>query len=249
MGSPPDDPRSQRERMLAGDLYDAVDAELAAERAHAANLAHLFNTGDPLDQARLQALLCELLGSFGEGAQVVTPLHCDYGYQVHIGAGTFVNAGAVFLDVATITLADHVQVGPNVQFLTPTHPVEPSLRRTGREAAQPIAVASNVWLGGGAILLPGVSIGENTVVGAGAVVTKSLPANVVAVGNPARVIRTLYMRSLVPEPQDSSGFIAIRSDGAARRDGACGGRAKAHSTAAAISTPPAPQNEMPSPTP
>ena len=110
---------------------------------------------------------------------------------MHIGVGSFVNCGAVFLDVATITLGDHVQVGPNVQFLTPTHPLEPRARRTRRRGGKPITVADNVWLGGGAILLPGVSIGENTVVGAGSVVTRSLPADVVAVGNPARVVRTL----------------------------------------------------------
>jgi maltose O-acetyltransferase len=194
MRSEPDDlpdERTQRQRMHAGDLYSAVDPELAAERGRAAALVHEFNGSDPSDPAHQQALLHDLLGSLGEGAQVLAPLHCDYGYQVHIGAGSFINCGAVFLDVATITLAENVQVGPNVQFLTPTHPLEPGLRRTGLEAARPISVASNVWLGGGAILLPGVSIGENTVVGAGSVVTKSLPANVVAVGNPARVIRTL----------------------------------------------------------
>ncbi len=185
------DLRSQRDRMLAGDLYDAVDPELAGERQRAAILLRRFNTADPANLEGARAVLRELLGTFAEGAQVVAPLHCDYGYQVHIGAGSFVNCGAVFLDVAAITLGEHVQVGPNVQFLTPTHPLEPRLRATGAEAAKPITVADNVWLGGGAILLPGVSIGENTVVGAGSVVTKDLPANVVAVGNPARVIRTL----------------------------------------------------------
>jgi maltose O-acetyltransferase len=194
MGAQPADPqdeRTQRERMHAGDLYDAVDPELSAERLRAAGLLQRFNQSDPSDPAHRLELLRELLGSLGDGVQIVPPLHCDYGYQVHIGAASFVNCGAVFLDVATITLGEHVQVGPNVQFLTPTHPLEPSQRRTGLEAGEPITVANNVWLGGGAIILPGISIGENTVVGAGAVVTKSLPASVVAVGNPARVIRTL----------------------------------------------------------
>jgi maltose O-acetyltransferase len=116
---------------------------------------------------------------------------CDYGYQTHVGARTFINFGVVLLDVARITIGDDVQVGPNVQFLTPTHPVEAAPRRAKLEAARPIAVGDNVWLGGGVILCPGVSIGENTVVGAGAVVTRDLPANVVAVGNPARVVRPL----------------------------------------------------------
>ncbi len=186
-----EDARSQRDRMLAGDLYDAVDPELAAERLHAATLLRAFNTSHPADRPRRSQLLRELLGSFGEGAQILAPFHCDYGYQVHIGARSFVNCGAVFLDVATITLGEDVQVGPNVQFLTPTHPLEPDERRTGAEASRPITLANTVWLGGGVIILPGVSVGENTVVGAGAVVTTSLPANVLAVGNPARVIRTL----------------------------------------------------------
>ena len=186
-----EDARSQRERMLAGDLYDAVDPELTAERTRAATMVRAFNTSDPSDPESRAALLRELLGSIGAGAQIVAPFHCDYGYQIHIGARSFVNCGTVFLDVATITLGSDVQVGPNVQFLTPTHPIDPDARRTGRESSEPIAIADTVWLGGGAIILPGVSIGENTVVGAGSVVTRSLPANVLAVGNPARIIRTL----------------------------------------------------------
>jgi len=185
------DGRSQRERMLAGELYIADDPELAADSRHAAKLTALFNTSDPSDpQARL-AVLRELVGSLGEGAEIRPPLRCDYGYQIYIGARSFINYGAVFLDVARITIGEDVQVGPNVQFLTATHPVEAAARRAKWESAKPITIADNVWLGGGVIVLPGVSIQENTVVGAGAVVTRDLPANVVAVGNPARVIRPL----------------------------------------------------------
>ena len=119
------------------------------------------------------------------------PLRVDYGSHLRIGARTFANYGLVALDVADITIGDDVQIGTNVQLITPTHPVDPSLRRQKWEAAKPIAIGDNVWLGSGAIVLPGVTIGENTVVGAGAVVTRDLPAGVVAVGNPARVIRTL----------------------------------------------------------
>jgi maltose O-acetyltransferase len=132
-----------------------------------------------------------LLGTLGEGAEIRPPISCDYGYQIHIGARTFINYGAVLLDVATIILGEDVQVGPNVQILTPTHPLEPEPRLAKWEAARPITIGNNVWLGGGVIICPGVTIGKNTVVGAGAVVTKDLPANVVAVGNPARVIRQL----------------------------------------------------------
>jgi maltose O-acetyltransferase len=188
---PQKDGRSQRERMLAGDLYIADDPELSAESMRAAKLVHRFNTSDPADpQARL-AQLRELLGYLGEDAKILPPFYCDYGYQIHIGARTFINYGAVMLDVAAITIGEDVQIGPNVQFLTPTHPLDAGLRRVKYEAAKPITVGSNAWLGGGVIILPGVSIGENTVVGAGAIVSKDLPGNVLAVGNPARVVREL----------------------------------------------------------
>lgn len=185
------DERSQRERMLAGDLYIADDPELAAESRRAASLTHRFNNSDPSNPGARRALLEELLGHIGAGAEIRPPLYCDYGYQIHVGGGTFINYGAVLLDVGKITIGEDVQFGPNVQFLTPTHPLDPQLRRMKYEAAEPITVHDNVWLGGGVIILPGVTIGENTVIGAGAVVTKDLPANVVAVGNPARVIRQL----------------------------------------------------------
>jgi maltose O-acetyltransferase len=185
------DHRSQRERMLAGDLYVADDPMLAEESLRAQRLVRAFNASDPSEPERRRALLEELFGAFGEDSTIVPPIHCDYGSRVHVGARTFVNAGALFLDVAAITLGDDVQVGPNVQFLTPTHPLDPELRRARWEAAEPITVGDNAWLGGGVILLPGVTVGENTVVGAGAVVTKDVPPSVLAVGNPARVIREL----------------------------------------------------------
>ena len=187
----PSDGRSQRERMLAGELYIADDPQLAADNLRARTLTQAFNTSDPADPTARLALLRELLGSLGEDTEIRPPLYCDYGYQTHIGDRCFINFGVVLLDVAAIRIGDDVQVGPNVQFLTPTHPVEAEPRRAKWEAAKPISVAGNVWLGGGVIVCPGVSIGENTVVGAGAVVVQDLPANVVAVGNPARVVRSL----------------------------------------------------------
>jgi maltose O-acetyltransferase len=180
---------TMRERMLAGELYLADDPEIGRELDRAAALSHRLNTMDPTDRAGRRALLTELLGAFGTDSEIRPPFHCDYGYQTFIGARTFANFGLVCLDVATVTIGDDVQMGPNVQLLTPTHPVAAGPRRDKWEAALPIAIGDNVWLGGGVIVLPGVTIGENTVVGAGAVVTRDLPANVVAVGNPARVIR------------------------------------------------------------
>jgi len=183
--------RSQRERMLAGEPYVASDPELQALARRAMRLLDRYNrtSVDELDERR--RLLLDLLGSVGEDVEIRPPLFCDYGSQIRIGARTFVNCNLVALDVARITIGEDVQIGPNVQLLTPTHPIEPEPRRAKIEAARPIAIGDNVWLGGGVIVCPGVSIGANTVVGAGAVVTRHLPAGVVAVGNPARVVRAV----------------------------------------------------------
>jgi maltose O-acetyltransferase len=179
------------ERMLAGDPYVADDPRIAEASARAIDLAAEYNATTSGDGVRRRELLAELLGGIGEGTTIRPPFFVDYGSRIRIGARCFANFGLVALDVAPITIGDDVQIGPNVQLLTPTHPVEPGPRRDKWEAAEPIAIGDNVWLGGGAIVLPGVTIGDNTVVGAGAVVTKDLPANVVAVGNPAKVVRTI----------------------------------------------------------
>ncbi len=188
---PAPDGRTPKQRMLAGELYLADDPELAADAQRARVLEARFNGADPGDAATRRAALEELLGAVGEGTEIRPPFRCDYGSNIRIGARCFANTGLVALDVAPITIGDHVQIGPDVQLLTPTHPLDPALRRAGWEAAEPIVIGDNVWLGGGAIVLPGVTIGENTVIGAGAVVSRDMPANVVAVGNPARVIRHL----------------------------------------------------------
>ncbi|QGF25143.1 sugar O-acetyltransferase [Raineyella fluvialis] len=178
--------------MVAGELYvAAASSRIGEESSRAAELAERFNATPARDGQGRRAVLAELLGTLGEDVEVRAPLHVDYGRHLHIGAGTFVNFGLTALDVAPIRIGEHCQLGPNVQLLTPTHPVDPPLRRAGWEGAAPITLGDNVWLGGGVIVCPGVSIGDNTVVGAGAVVTRDLPADVVAVGNPARVIRTL----------------------------------------------------------
>jgi maltose O-acetyltransferase len=180
-----------RERMLAGDLYLADDPEIAEANAAATDLMTAYNATTPRQGPLQRALLEQLLGSIGEDTVIRPPLYVDYGSRLRVGARSFANYGLVALDVAAITIGDDVQIGPNVQLLTPTHPVEPGPRRDKWEAARPITIGDNVWLGGGVIVLPGVTIGANTVVGAGSVVTKDLPENVVAVGNPARVVRTL----------------------------------------------------------
>jgi maltose O-acetyltransferase len=183
--------RGMRERMLAGELYVADDPELARDSARAQRLTHQINTMDPTDQQRRRVLLTELLGAFGEGSEIRPPLWCDYGYQTFVGARCFANWGLVSLDVATVTVGDDVQLGPNVQLLTATHPLDPGPRRDKWEAARPIVVGDNVWLGGGVIACPGGRIGADTVVGAGSVVVRDLPAGVLAVGSPARIVRAL----------------------------------------------------------
>ena len=185
------DDRTKRERMLAGDLYIADDPEIGADSRRALGLAHRINTSDPTDADGLRVLFTELLGHYGAGAEIRPPFRCDYGYQTSFGARSFANFGLVVLDVATVTIGDDVQIGPNVQLLTATHPLEPGPRRDKWEAAQPITIGDNVWLGGGVIVCPGVTIGADTVVGAGSVVTKDLPAGVIAGGSPARVLREL----------------------------------------------------------
>jgi maltose O-acetyltransferase len=189
-GTPSQDTRTQRERMLAGDPYLADDPELARDSLRAAMLVKRFNDSEPSRPVRRQ-ILDELLGSFGEDSEIRPPFYCDYGYQIHIGARTFVNFGLVALDVASIRIGDDVQLGPGVQLLTPSHPLEPESRRAKWEAAGPIAIGDNVWLGGGVIVCPGVTIGADAVVGAGSVVLEDIPTGVLAVGAPARIVRSL----------------------------------------------------------
>jgi maltose O-acetyltransferase len=177
--------------MLAGDLYIADEPEIARRQQQAVRLAARYQAAYAEDAEAARPLLAELLGSLGTEAHVRPPLYVDYGSNISIGARTFVNYNLTALDVAAITIGEDCQIGPNVQLLTPTHPLEPGPRRDKLEAARPIVIGDNVWLGGGAIVLPGVTVGDNAVIGAGAVVTKDVPANVVAVGNPARPVRNV----------------------------------------------------------
>ena len=186
-----EDTRTMAQRMAAGDLYIADDPELAERSARALDLVASYNATSVRQGDLRRELLEQILGAVGEDVEIRPPFHVDYGTNIRIGARTFVNFGLMALDVADITLGADCQLGPDVQLLTPTHPVDPELRRAKWEAAKPIVIGDNVWLGGGVIVCPGVTIGENTVVGAGAVVVKDLPANVVAVGNPARVVREI----------------------------------------------------------
>lgn len=185
----PDDTRPMWDRLLAGDLYQAgVDPRTAEEAARGRRAEDAYNAS-PADPAARRTALEALFASVGEDTVVRPPVRVDYGFHTTIGAHSFANTGLVALDVAPITIGDRVQIGPNVQLLTPTHPVDPDLRRAGWEAAEPIVIEDDVWLGGGAIVLAGVTVGADSVVGAGAVVTRDVPPGVVVVGNPARALK------------------------------------------------------------
>jgi maltose O-acetyltransferase len=186
MADPTAEPVTMREAMLAGEWY-RVDDELNAMARRRYELEAVIN--DPASSYELvQATLAELIGTLGEGATIWPPFHCDYGTHLSIAAGSFVNVGGVFLDCAPITIGEAVQIGPNVQLLTPDHPRDPVQRRAGWEAAHPITIGDNAWLGGGVIVCPGVTIGEGAIVGAGAVVTKDVAPGRTVVGNPARPV-------------------------------------------------------------
>lgn len=176
--------------MLAGEPY-RVDAELTQELTRAARLQKRYAELLPADPDAAADCLRELLGAVGEGAFVRPPLYVDYGSNLYLGAGAFVNFGLVALDVAPIRIGADVLLGPNVQLLTATHPLDAAARRAKLEAAKPITIGDNAWLGGGVIVLPGVTIGQDAVVGAGSVVTRDVASNTVVVGNPARVVRKL----------------------------------------------------------
>jgi len=186
--------------MLRGELYRAVGEEIAADQAHAQELLERYNATRYSEQELRDSLLRELLGEVGEGVVIRPPFRCDYGSHIAIGAGTFVNFDCVMLDVALIQIGAACQIATGVHIVTATHPVDPEPRRLGWESAEPITIGGNVWLGSGVVVCPGVTIGDDTVVGAGAVVTGDLPARVVAAGVPARVLREIGEEDHVDVP-------------------------------------------------
>jgi maltose O-acetyltransferase len=189
-----------RDRMLRGELYIADDPDLAADLARAQGLLDRFNRTSHAEQDTRDAILRVLIGDLGDGVVIRPPFRCEYGTRVAIGSGTFINFDCLMLDVAPITIGTACQLATRVQLLTATHPIDPEPRRIGWESAEPILIGDNVWLGGGVIVCPNVTIGDDTVVGAGAVVTRDLPARVVATGVPARVIREIGDRDRIVVP-------------------------------------------------
>ncbi|UBF25968.1 sugar O-acetyltransferase [Kovacikia minuta CCNUW1] len=186
-----DSHKTEKEKMLAGELYLANDPELAAENKRASRLLRAYSQTTEEERERRIQILQELFGSVGESPSIVPPFHCDYGSNIYVGDRFYMNYGCVILDCNTVQIGNDVLCAPYVQIYTAYHPTDPTVRLTGRELAAPIVIGNNVWIGGGVIICPGVTIGDNTTIGAGSVVTKDIPANVIAVGNPCRVVRSI----------------------------------------------------------
>lgn len=183
--------KTEKEKMLNGELYDAMDPQLSEERRRARLLFKQLNDSGDEEVALRQKLLKELIGQAGEGLWIEPPFYCDYGSNIRVGDKVFFNFNCVVLDVMPVTIGSNVLFGPNVQIYTATHPLDWQERASWLEYAKPITIGSDVWVGGGAIICPGVTIGDRSVIGAGAVVTKDIPADSFAAGNPCKVIRSL----------------------------------------------------------
>ena len=181
---------SEREKMLAGLPYRADDAELLVMRLRARELCQRLNALPPADAEAQQGVIDDLLGA-QTGASITPPFFCDYGRHIQLGARAYFNANCVVLDVAPVTIGDNVLIGPAVQIYTALHPLDAAARRSGIESGAPVSIGHDVWIGGAAVICPGVTIGDGAVIGAGSVVTRDIPARVFAAGNPCRVIRRL----------------------------------------------------------
>jgi maltose O-acetyltransferase len=182
--------QSEREKMLAGELYDALDPELVAARNRARDLCQVLNASREGDQELRRSICTALFGIGGETVWMQPPFYCDYGSNIELGDRVFFNFNCIVLDVCRVAIGDYTMFGPGVQILTPMHPLNAELRRK-QEYGEPIEIGSDVWVGGGALILPGVRIGSRSVIGAGSIVTRDIPDGVFAAGNPCRVIREL----------------------------------------------------------
>lgn len=194
---------TEKEKMLAGMLYDADhDEELVQDRIRAKDLCYDFNQLRPSQLEEQKKIMKKLLGKTEETFQIIQPFWCDYGYNIEIGKNFFANHNLVILDCAKIKFGDNVMIAPNCGFYAAGHPTDDGLRRQALEYAYPITVGNDVWIGAGVHVMPGVTIGNNVVIGGGSVVVKDIPDNVIAVGNPAKVIKTLDAEKFRKEPSD-----------------------------------------------
>jgi maltose O-acetyltransferase len=183
---------TEKEKMLAGELYTASDSELVALRQRARKLTRLYNNTAEDERSQRTEILTELLGSMGKNIFIEPSFKCDYGGNISVGENFYANFDCIILDVCKVTIGDNVKFGPRVCIYTAAHPIDAQTRNSLFEFGKPVVMGSNVWIGGSAVILPGVTIGDNAVIGAGAVVAKDVPAGVVAVGNPCGVVRGIY---------------------------------------------------------
>ena len=182
--------RTEREKMLAGELYDALDAELVAARTRARDLCQALNASREADQEGRRTILRALFGAGGDSVWMQPPFYCDFGTNITLGERVFFNFNCLVLDVCPVRIGDYTLFGPGAQVLTPLHPLDATLRRR-EEYGKPVEIGSDVWVGAGALILPGVRVGSRSVIGAGSVVTRDVPDDVFAAGNPCRVIRAI----------------------------------------------------------
>ncbi|SDI00590.1 maltose O-acetyltransferase [Alteribacillus persepolensis] len=181
--------KTEKEKMLAGEMYWPEDPELIEERQQARKFTRLLNKTTEIEDEERQRIIEQLFGSFGENINMETPFRCDYGYNIHVGSNVFMNMDCVFLDVGEINIGDNCLIGPGVHIYTPHHPLNPKERLSGKECGKPVKVGNNVWIGGRAVINPGVSIGNDAVIASGAVVTKNVPSRAVVGGNPAKILK------------------------------------------------------------
>lgn len=182
---------TEKEKMITGQLYDATDETLTKDRVHARKQIRLFNNTTETELAKRTDLLKALFGSTKEKLYIEPDFRVDYGYNIHLGENFYANFNCVFLDVSPIHIGDNCMLAPNVHIYTATHPINAEERITGLEYGKPVIIGDNAWIGGGAIINPGITIGDNVVVASGAVVTKDVPSNVIVGGNPAKIIKKI----------------------------------------------------------
>lgn len=186
--------KTEKEKMLNGELYYSADRELVDDRTKARRLTRLYNETIETEESKRKELLKELLGSSGDNLYIEPTFRCDYGYNIHVGENFYANFDCVFLDVCEIRIGDNCMVAPGVHIYTATHPLDSIERISGAEYGKPVTIGHNAWIGGRAVINPGVNIGNNVVIASGAVVTKDVPDNVVVGGNPAKIIKQIELR-------------------------------------------------------
>ena len=182
--------KSEKEKMLACEFYDSGDEELINEFNHANNLTYEFNHTKPSEKAKRKEIIKQLINVKGSFL-IEAPFNCDYGYNIEVGENFYANYGCTILDANKVKIGDNVLFGPNVQIYSATHPIDPVERLNHKGFAKPIVIGNNVWIGGGTIICPGIKIGDNVTIGAGSVVTKDIPENVIAAGNPCKIFRNI----------------------------------------------------------